>query len=102
MTLQEFLDQLSRASHPHGRTRGPYATLCDHLEMLHRELQKNPYFSKAMKEEIDCNQPQDNDDRLLQLEQALRGLVNGIPEEDINTHVTNLLDRAQQVLNHNR
>lgn len=56
MTLQEFLDQLSRASHPHGRTRGPYATLCDHLEMLHRELQKNPYFSKAMKEEIDCDQ----------------------------------------------
>ena len=56
MTLQEFLDQLSRASHPHGRTRGPYATLCDHLAMLHRELQKNPYFSKAMKEEIDCDQ----------------------------------------------
>ncbi len=45
---------------------------------------------------------QENDDRLLQLEQALRALVNGIPEEDINTHVTNLMSRAKEVLNHDR
>lgn len=41
-------------------------------------------------------------DRLLQLESALRALVNGMPEEAIDTHVRNLLDRAQEVLNHDR
>jgi len=51
MTLQEFLTKLSLASCPHGRTRGPYTTLCDHLEMLHKELQKNPHFAAALAEE---------------------------------------------------
>ena len=37
-------------------------------------------------------------DRLLQLEAALKALVNGMPEEAIDTHVRNLLDRAQEVL----
>tara|TARA_A100001037_G_C15076087_1_gene601799 strand:- start:526 stop:738 length:213 start_codon:yes stop_codon:yes gene_type:complete len=51
MKLQEFLNKLSLASCPHGRTRGPYVQLCQHLEKLHAEIQKNPRFADALAEE---------------------------------------------------
>ena len=51
MKLQEFLNELSLASCPHGRTRGPYVQLCRHLEKLHAEIQKNPRFADALAEE---------------------------------------------------
>jgi hypothetical protein len=54
MKLQEFLNELSRASScQHGRTRGPYVyvQLCRHLEKLHAEIQKNPRFADALAEE---------------------------------------------------
>ena len=52
MKLQEFLNKLSLASCPHGRTRGPYVQLCQHLEKLHAEIQKNPHFADALAKEL--------------------------------------------------
>ena len=53
MKLKEFLTQLNLASCPHGRTRGPYVELCDHLKMLHAQLIQNPHFAAALADEED-------------------------------------------------
>jgi len=56
MKLQEIIQNLSLASCPHGRTRGPYVQLCQHIEKLHAELVKNPHFVAALAEEKKENQ----------------------------------------------
>lgn len=51
MKLKEFLNELSLASCPHGRTSGPYVQLCKHLEKIRAQLIQNPNFAAALAHE---------------------------------------------------
>jgi hypothetical protein len=67
MKLQEFLNELSLASCPHGRTRGPYVQLCQHLERLHAQLIQNPNFAAALADEEDEGASRTTQKKLLSL-----------------------------------